>query len=183
VSAYILDKEDVDKLVYAALRAYPAGQPGSSLRLSWWRVDEEGKYEGWRELNQHAEQMIDDDYKAYYTPSQLGQILVNENVASVSYRYSTPGRTGYYGAEAAAAMEDNEDDILPGPCDRYYMAPYVYTEPRWQPTPGQVFSLIDCLDYQSCEHDGWRSSEAFAFLTALREAWCRRVIEAERVGV
>jgi hypothetical protein len=108
--------------------------------------------------------MEGDDYKAYYTPSQLGQMLVDENVASVATRYP----------------DTNPDEgDLPGPIDAYYMGPYVYADPRKDLTPGEVFRAIDCLDYQSCEHDGWRASEAFAFLTSLRKAYCDRVADLE----
>ena len=38
--------------------------------------------------------------------------------------------------------------------------------------PVQVIKSCDCLEYQSCEHDGWEASEAKAFLDALRKkAW------------
>ena len=180
MSAYVVDKSDIDTLVKAALVAYDAG-PGS-FRLSWWRVDEDGNYAGWRELNPNAEHMTDDEYKAYHTPSMLGQILVSENVRSVAYRYSEPGRVYYYGPETAANMDDLDPEYgeLPGPCDAYYMGPYVYSDPGHEPTPGEVFSLIDCLDYQSCEHDGWTKSEAYSFLRSLRDAYCRRVTEAEQ---
>ena len=183
MSAYVVDKSHIDRMVSAALKAHPAGHPGTTRRLRWWRVDESGDYAGWRELNTNAEQMTEDDYMSYYTPSELGQMLLNENIASVSYRYSEPGRASYYGAETAASMDDLEDTDLPGPCDRYYLGPYIYEDPRVEMTPGQVFEHIDCLDYQSCEHPGWRSSEAFAFLTSLRDAYCRQVIAAEDAAV
>lgn len=164
MSAFVVDKKHIDLLVRAALNAHPAGQPGSTRNMSWWQVDEDGEYNGWRELNRHAETMTDDDHKSYFTPSQLGQILVSENVMSVHHRYP-----------------DTNPDAgdLPGPCDAFYMAPYVYTDPRRDLTPGQVFKAIDCLDYQSCEHGGWRKSEAHAFLTALRHAYCNRVADYE----
>ncbi len=149
-------------------------------RFSWWRTDEQGDYAGWHELNPHAETMLGDDYKAYLTPSMLGQLLVNENVTSVLYRYSSSGRTYYYGPETAAEMEDDTIETLPGPCDRYYMGPYVFEDPRETITPGEVFALIDCYDYQSCEHPEWTSSEAYSFCRSLREVYCRRVVDAER---
>jgi hypothetical protein len=153
MSAYVVDKRHIDFLVSAALQAYPPGQPGSTHRLSWWRVDGSGEYAGWREINPNAEHMTDD-----------GQMLVSENVASVHHRYPD---------------DDADAGELPGPCDAYYMGPYVFEDPRREVTPGAVFRAIDCLDYQSCEHDEWRSSEAYAFLGALRKAWCDRVADAE----
>lgn len=164
MSAFVVDKKHIDLLVRAAEHAYPDGQPGVTTKMSWWRVDDDGEYAGWRELNRNAETMEDDDYKAYFTPSQVGQILVDENVASVSSRYPD---------------DDVDTGELPGPIDAYYMGPYVYNDPGRDLTPGEVFKAIDCLDYQSCEHDGWRKSEAFAFLAALRHAYCRRVSEYE----
>lgn len=173
MSAFIVDKTHIDLMIRAALRSRPAGSPGNSGPFRFWRTDEDGNYAGWYEIQPDAESRTDDDYTHYLTPSQAGQILVGENVASVSYRYSEPGRTPYYGAEAAAGMDTLTD--LPGPCDAYYVAPYEYEDPHYTLTPAEVFAAIDCLDYQSCEHPVWRKSDAFAFCEALRDAYCRRV--------
>lgn len=170
MSAFVVDKAHIDLMVCAA--DYYGRQGFQGSKMQWWQVDENGEYAGWRYLFAN-----EDSREEYYTLSQLGQILVNENVRSVSYRYSEPGRTYYYGAEAASSMDDLDADVgdLPGPCDAYYMGPYVYTNPGRILTPGEVFKAIDCLDYQSCEHPEWRKTEAFAFLTALREQVCRSV--------
>ena len=46
-----------------------------------------------------------------------------------------------------------------------------------------VIRACDCLDYQSCEHDGWERSEAYAILQAIRNravdglSHCSRVWE------
>jgi hypothetical protein len=164
MSAYVVNKEHIDLMVRAALHAHQSRHPGDGRRLSWWRVDETGGYAGWNELNVHAETMQGDEYKQYVTPSQLGQMLVNENVASVAARYPD---------------DDVDQGELPGPCDAYYIGPYVYRDPRKDLTPGQVFKAIDCLDYQSCEHDGWTTSEAYSFLRSLRKAYCDRVADYE----
>jgi hypothetical protein len=118
--------------------------------MQWWQTDETGNYAGWRYLNANEDQR-----EEYYTLSQLGQILVDENVASVCARYP----------------DDNPDlGELPGPTDAYYMGPYVYTDPGYVLSSVEVFKALDCFAYQACEHDGWRSSEAFAFCESLREA-------------
>lgn len=159
MSAYVVSKQSIDLLVRTALDL------GGRDCLNWWRVDENGDYVGWRELNPQAEGMIDTDYRAYCTPSAAGQILVSENVKSVHDRY--PG-------------DDPDLGELPGPVDAYYMGPYVYADPGRALPPAELFASIDCLDYQSCEHDGWRRSEAFAFLEALRNRACRFIPASAR---
>lgn len=171
MSAYVVSKKHVDLLVRAAIHYGKNGGGGS--RMQWWEVDESGDYAGWRYLDEHA----DGTDPQRVTASQLGQLLVSENVRSVSYRYSEPGRVYYYGAEEASSMDDLDADAgeLPGPSDPYYAGPYVYSDPGRVLSPGAVFKAIDGLDYQSCEHDGWRASEAFAFLESLRQVVCRAV--------
>lgn len=161
MSAYVVNRAHIDLLVGAALRSKPAGQPGVTGNLQWWRVDEDGDFAGWHRLEPHCTEPPDDDLNlTCVSPSWLGQILINENVASVSYRYP----------------DDNVDaGELPGPVDAYYLGPYVYRDRRITLKTGEVFAMIDSFDYQACEHPGWRKSEAFAFLRALREAYCRRV--------
>lgn len=181
MSAYVLERKDFDRLVAAAISAYPPGRPGTGTNLSWWRTDDEGKFAGWRELNRNAETMEFDATRAYWTPSMLGQMLINENIASVMYRYSEPGQTAYYGSDHAAELGEDTIETLPGPTDRYYMGPYIFTDPREEMTAGRVFELIDRYEYQSCEHPEWGVSEAQAFCHTLRKAWCRRVVEAEQV--
>lgn len=180
MSAFVVSKVHIDLLVRAALHAAPAGDA-----FRWWAVDENGEFDvergahGWHEISELAESFDPEEQerRGLLSPSQVGQLLVNENVRSVGHRYSEPGRVYYYGAGAAARMDDLDPDAgeLPGPCDAYYMGPYVYANPGYTLNPGEIFRAIDVLDYQSCEHDGWRSSEAFAFLAALRERTCSQV--------
>lgn len=134
MSAFIVDKKHIDLLVAAADHYGRAGYQGS--KMQWWQVDENGEYAGWRYLATYE----DTSTEELYTLSQLGQILVSENVASVGHRYSEPGRVVYYGAEAAAGMDDLDPAAgdLPGPCDAYYMAPYVYDNPGRILSPGEV---------------------------------------------
>jgi hypothetical protein len=77
------------------------------------------------------------------TVTETGRILLAENERSVNHRY--PGDDG----ESEAAL---------------------YTFKAW-PFPLTAVSILkgcDCLDYQSCEHDGWEASRAFAILRAIR---------------
>jgi hypothetical protein len=48
---------------------------------------------------------------------------------------------------------------------------YQYHWPRHQSwSPVEVLKAIRCLDYQSCEHPEWASSEAKSYLDALTMA-------------
>lgn len=91
--------------------------------------------------------------------ARAGQMLWDECVASVRYRYS-----------GTATGE------LPGPIGETF----VYAEHEGFPfhLHGRVpFTLYDvakavrCYQYQSCEHPGWEGSEAKAFTDALVSAY------------
>ncbi len=158
MSAFVVDKKHIDLMVCAA--EYYGKQGHQGARMQWWQTDESGNYAGWRYLDANEDQR-----EEYYTLSQLGQLLVSENVASVHDRYP-----------------DDDPDLgeLPGPIDAYYMGPYVYENPGRVLSPGEVFRAIDCYDYQSCETGNWRNTEAFAFCEALRSAACRAVSDYEQ---
>src|SRR4051794_12531310 len=79
--------------------------------------------------------------------SRVGQMLVDEVVASVSYRYPN---------------DDVEAGELPGPCDQYYLKPYVYADPGFMPDAAEMRQLTGCYSYQACEHPGWEHSTANA---------------------
>lgn len=78
---------------------------------------------------------------------RVGQMLWDENVKSVEYRY--PDSAGL--------------------CD----CRYPETVPRFYTfAPVQVLKACDCYVYQSCEHEGWTVSEAKAYIDALQiHAW------------
>ena len=94
--------------------------------------------------------------------AKAGAMLWGENVRSVSHRYP------------------NTPDNLPGPSDRDYS--YGAHRLAWgfqlasQPNlPLQVFRALSELEYQSCEHPEWPTSEAFQFCRMLRIEACRRL--------
>lgn len=74
------------------------------------------------------------------TANEVGAMLLLENLHSVNHRYTE--------AEAPPAYRFRP---LPG-----------------HPDPVVVLKAIDCYEYQSCEHPGWKTSEAYAFCDALR---------------
>lgn len=92
-------------------------------------------------------------------PDALGQLLVTECVASVSYRYPD---------------DDVQAGELPGPCDPYYLLPYTYADPLYRPTAAELYSAIRAYSYQSCEHPGWEDSDANTVCeTAQEDIRCR----------
>lgn len=113
MSAYVVDKDLIDRLVAAGLRAKLFG----------------------------AEEA-----------SEQGRMLWRENVVSVSHRYNLPTRD----ATELAAYERDVEAYAYEPC---------------APTGPQIAADIDCLDYQSCEHEEWLDSAAYGLLKNLRIAF------------
>jgi hypothetical protein len=122
MSAYVVDKETIDKLIAGGLRA---------------------------ELFMPCDATVN------------GQMLWRENVISVAYRYNLATRDATELAEYEAAVE-------------------AYTFEPCAPTAREIDSAIDCLDYQSCEHEGWEASEACKLLQQLRGAFPARLLRAVR---
>lgn len=71
-------------------------------------------------------------------------ILLAENIASFNYRYKV-----------------TVDDRM------------VYDAFVTSLRPIDVIKACDCLEYQSCEHDGWETSTAKAIVDAIKGAACR----------
>jgi len=72
----------------------------------------------------------------------IGQLLLNENVRSVNYRYGQKGRAAKF--------------------TYHPMPPAV--------KPIEALKLINGLDYQSCERNDWHKSVACLILTTLKIA-------------
>lgn len=70
---------------------------------------------------------------------RVGQMLWNENYASVNHRYN----------------EAEEPEV------------FTHLRPRHRLTFAEAFKAINCYEYQSCEHPGWEGSNAKAFCDAL----------------
>lgn len=71
---------------------------------------------------------------------EVGRMLLEENIASVCARY--------------------EDDTA----DQYeHLLAYTYRDPVYTPTVVEAIKAVKCYRYQSCEHDGWRDSQASRF--------------------
>lgn len=76
---------------------------------------------------------------------EIGRLLMDENVASVNHRYQ--GRIDEDEKNAAAA--------------------YTYADFPRALTHIEAIKAAHCLDYQSCEHDGWDNCTAQRILKAI----------------
>jgi len=134
MSAFIVSKSHIDALILLGLRLpYPSASP-----LRWSRIFNQWDSNTTGELT-------------HETLHEVGQMLVDCCVASVSYRY-----------------QDSVHEGLPGPCDAYYSRPYAWEPVTVCPSAVQGLKLISCYEYQSCEHEGWKTSEGKSFCESLQ---------------
>ncbi|MCL4423102.1 MAG: hypothetical protein M1115_08060 [Actinobacteria bacterium] len=155
MSAWIVSKAHIDAMVTAALSV---GAPLDGL--SWWRrhgldleaVCKEHGWEAYLAAIKDWRRCIDcgDIDRAH----EVGMMLWGENLASIHSRYPDTARNDgdYPGPRGFSEME---------------VASYSY-EPTRLLSPVELLKAIDCYEYQSNEHDGWKSSEARSFCEALR---------------
>lgn len=170
MSAYVVDKDHIDFMVQAAIAGATDSRGWESPHggFSWF-------HDGTRySVKPHLDEPERvSKYSVEVPPGTLGQMLVDECVRSVSARY--PG-------------DDIDAGELPGPVREraYYLQPYVF-EPI--DTGRQVYSIgaglqlavqpvantatvaaqLGHYEYQACESDDWRDTEARAFVDAMRE--------------
>jgi hypothetical protein len=81
-------------------------------------------------------------------------MLWKENMISVAHRYSDP-------VEELPGDRYTEDGIME--------ADVAFQQATFSFDSLQVLKACNCLEYQSCEHDEWEVSEAYAFLQALKD--------------
>ncbi len=143
MSAYIVDKQHILYLVEAAMcRVIMCG----SSAFRWYTNDntKPGGY-GLSELRP-----VD-----FIRAAEVANMLWMENIKSVSARYPN---------ESSAT--------LPGPRNQDFVVVETdFNGLRWDGfSAPQILKACDCLEYQSCEHEGWEASESKAFLDTLRKA-------------
>ena len=107
-------------------------------------------------MMQAARKSYPDDMASYYwneercyfnaDSQEAGQILVDENFRSVNCRY--------------------DENTLPDT--------YAYSAPRSY-TGVEILKAIACYEYQSCETDDWKESEAYAIAKALESRAIRMI--------
>lgn len=77
------------------------------------------------------------------------------------------------GAWGAALLAENRRSIDHRYAEEDIEAPYEFTEIRGPLDPVAILKALSCYEYQSCEHPGWRASEAHSFCEALRARMIR----------
>ena len=91
------------------------------------------------------------------TATEVGQMLWNENMESVRFRYP-------------------REELLPGLMDEEQDMVFAHQVTRlYEWNTAQVLKATDCYEYQSCEHTGWEVSNAKAFIDVLRASAWRRL--------
>lgn len=109
------------------------------------------------------------------SPAHITAILANYKAALESQRADVPdnGKLSYYGR---ALLFENCRSVA----SRYREE----VSKEWEgyifpdcflgiPSPVAALRLCDSLEYQSCEHDGWEASPAFALLNKIRRTLIR----------
>jgi hypothetical protein len=94
----------------------------------------------------------------YVNRQRLGEILLNENIRSVEARYSRSSRADLPGVivEVEAMAEHQKEYEAADNLGGYKYNPNNHRNI----SVGQFISCLNCLDYQSCEHDEWEDSNA-----------------------
>jgi hypothetical protein len=114
-----------------------------------------GTYIGTRSYRQYQF----DNYAGYGFGSEgelLISILDKANVRSLDARYPN----------------DSNYTLSPDSATANKLLNYFECNPL---TPGEMFKAINCLEYQSCEFDGWLESDAYNLLRIIRNSTQERV--------
>ncbi len=154
----MVTKGHIDRLV--ALAAYG---PGDNDTLRGYRPDTRWYAPGWwrGEDFHRLEPCHLDELET------LGALLIAENLRSIHARYpDTP---------------DSHDDV-PGPTNVYWGRPYSFPLHTERVTVAEGLRAISCYEYQACESDDWRQTEAHSFCQGLREALCGVIEDTAKRG-
>lgn len=139
MSAWIVDKAHIDALLAVAVNGPRGVSFDQWYGFSWAETVEPVKWVRSRDA----------------VPDKIGMMLWSENFASIHDRYPDTIEGGEY----------------PGPIGIAHEHVLTYTWPEGTPRLNAVEALkaTQCYQYQSCEHDGWETSEAKRFTDALKE--------------
>ena len=145
MSAFVVDKRHIDALLTAALEL---SGPEARMRYLAPGEPEDTDYERgepWgRTAVANARARV--RYLTHENLTQVGRMLLFENMRSVGHRYDESFGLPEYEYECGKIL-----------------------------TPVQVLKALRCFEYQSCEHPGWHGSEGKAFCDALRDVAIREL--------
>jgi hypothetical protein len=151
MSAFMVSKAHVDALVGVALNGPRDAESRWEGGPRWAAFDPRETHWQEQEWRQVALYGTGNCSVKPVAPSDLGDLLVIENVRSITARYP----------------DTLDGEPMPGPIDAYWDAPYSYAPGR-RLTCAEALKAIDCYEYQACEHDEWADSEAKRFCDGLR---------------
>jgi hypothetical protein len=155
MSAYIVDKAHIDALVTVAVLG-PVTEP-SAYNTTGWTGPRAAGWDGitWSQVPRRVAEALQGAPRRkaeFDTGDEVGQVLVDANVASIEYRYpDTIGHT----------------ENCPGPCEPYWVEPYAWKGGR-RLTALQALAAINGFEYQACERPDWEDSEAYRLLESLK---------------
>lgn len=138
MSAYVVDRDHIRFLVTAAQRM----NPRYTGRFSWWSEAKQTRVSLGEDMN----------------PSDLGQMLWNENILSVTHRYP----------DCKDADGTVKYDRLPGVTNEVYLYQHPLAQGWGRIDPVAVLKACSCYEYQSCEHKGWEDSDAHNVIESIR---------------
>ncbi len=152
MSAFIVNRQHIDAMVAVAMfgPSDAAPSPGSAWRLTRWLDTRPPQSSGMAWYIEHQQEASADG------AGRLGDLLTLENVRSVEYRYS--------GADSLPGTYEGTTPDWINPYD----TPAAELRRLPRPSAVECLKLLACYEYQSCEHPGWRDSEAAQFCDALR---------------
>ena len=95
------------------------------------------------------------------TPDSLGTLLWKANYKGVNYRYNEKRRVPRYTHGREQETRQDHYDGTSAPCASI----------RTMARDGlMVFMQLRCFNYQSCDHPGYESSTAYAYMLSLEHA-------------
>ena len=155
MSAYFVDTATITTMLAAGVGHTEPGLLGNTMTdpLSWWTTSMQRVREqlaGGDRYDQFRRKL------GYDNATEVGQMLLCENVRSLNYRYD---------------LDQGDQDKAKELIDYTLMVEeYVYPPGGWvyRLTAGDVYGAVTNFEYQACEHPEWEDSEAHSFCLNLQ---------------
>lgn len=92
---------------------------------------------------------------------ERARMLARQNLRSVDHRYD---------GNAEAVADFNVQAVISAPSSKQIR--------RWREkplAPGELFKALDCYEYQACENDDWKQTQAKDLCDIIRKMACQEV--------